>query len=449
MKIFILISILLLSQISQAKAKNLRALIDELFQKNSLLKSSQQMKVVSKFQYKKSLSQFFPKINLTSSYLKRTDYQLDFQNFDPTNPRPQEKELIKPMYSMHFELTQPIFLGGKLLAGRKIAKIGTSLSDQVYRKQKNQILFQLIQTAYHLAFLEEQRKVLQSSKESYKKLVRINKRKLNTGNALSYEYHQSKAELFSYESRLKSLEQNNKQTQERLKQLLESQEIPQVSIDLPTPFLESEVDKLIKISFEDLFQRSQKANQDYILAKKNLEKTQSEKLLAMSDYYPKIAFSYRQGYSNEDTGSLFSDESKDKQFGFSLTVPLFSGFSSTHERKIQSAQIFRAEKNLRHQILSLESKVRSEKKNLKLAKEIVEESKKWLSSANKSYKDAEKQFRNGRINTFQIVQIQGLKERATLSYLQSLEALYGKLLAFQITLGDSLETIYGGKEYDQ
>jgi len=168
-----------------------------------------------------------------------------------------------------------------------------------------------------------------------------------------------------------------------------------------------------------------------------------------SSYLPQLLFSYKYGYSSQGRSDFFDEDSRDSSWGVSLKIPLFSGLSSVYERKIQTGRVFVEEKKLRNQTLFLRSQVKEKHENLKEASLVLKENKKWMAAARKAHRDAEKHFRNGRISTFQMVQVQGLKQRAILSYLQSLENLYQRLMEFQVTLGYKLEEIYGAKTYEQ
>ena len=426
----------------EAQKASLEKLLHDFFENNSQMKALKESKNIAELNYKKSLSSFYPQIGLNSSYAKTTD-------FFASLPSLETSEDTKSFYNSHIELNQILYSGGRLTNSRKIAQLGKDTAHQAYEKQKQNLILNLLKTAYSLAFLKEQKNVLLASQKYYTRLVDLNRKKLRAGNALSYEFHQSQAELYSYSSRLKTLKQKKRLSERVLKTLLEKDNLNLPRIDLPTPFLEKKIKDLLEKNKGELFLEAQKENRDFLLAKKDLESSKLQKSLALSQFFPTLMLSYKYGYSSESRDNLFDAESKDSSIGFSLRIPLFSGFSSLHERKIQHARVFSSEKLLRHKTLALGSEVKEKYENLKEASEILQENKKWMASARKSHKDAERHFRSGRINTFQMVQVQGLRERATLSYLQSLEGLYQRLMEFQVVLGYKLEEIYGGKNYEQ
>ncbi len=441
MKRHVLLLMLPLSFI-EARVVSLSQLIDQFFKNNSQLMALKESKKIAESQYKKSLSSFFPKIDLNTSYTKTT-------NSSPIPPSFEIQKNTNTTYNGHIQLTQPLFLGGKLLSSKKLAQAGKYTAYQTYEKQKQTLLVQLLMTAYNLAFLKEQEKVLLASQKYYSRLVDLNQKKLKSGNALSYEYYQSRAELYSYNSRLKSLAQKKRLNHSILKSLLETENLNPVKIPLPTGFLEDKIEEFLKIPEKKLLDQAIKKNRDFLLAKKKVQILRLQRSLALSSHLPSLTFSYQYGYFSFPQSRGLDKRPRTSQWIFSLRIPLFSGLSFLQEKKIQSGRFFVAQKKLRHQILALPPRIKEQHQNLKEASHILQENRKWVASAKKAHKNAEKHFRSGRIGTVQMVQVQSLKERALLSYLQSLENLYRQLMKLQMSLGYKLEEIYAGKQYEK
>ena len=221
--------ILLLLMFSKAHSSTVFSpFLKELFENNSQLKVAQKQKSIAQLTYKKSYSYYFPEISLESSYMGSSDV-LGSSVLPPGLPGEDLGRQTSKIYSTHLQFLQPIWLGGKILAGIELAKLGSKESQYQYKKKKNEIVSKLILNLYSLSFLEAQREVLKNSEKSYVNLVQLNQKKLSTGNSLAYELYQSQAELFSYRSRLKALSQQIKRSQEQLKTLLEKEKVSSFS----------------------------------------------------------------------------------------------------------------------------------------------------------------------------------------------------------------------------
>lgn len=109
-------------------------------------------------------SQFYPQLNFIetlqstnnppqSFFFKLNERQLDFAHTDFNHPGTNTD------YESRFQLTQPLFTGGRLVANLNIAKQETAISEKEKEKTREEIAYQVAQSYYNLIIAKEYLKV--------------------------------------------------------------------------------------------------------------------------------------------------------------------------------------------------------------------------------------------------------------------------------------------------
>lgn len=377
----------------------------------------------ARFRFKEAKSSFFPTINLKAGY---TDQKSVFY-FSGT-----KIESSVSQYSSSLELSQPIYLGGRIWSGYKMRRLQVETAGQALFLKKNQVLSQFFDSYLMLIAMKEQLAELNESLKVQEQLLAITRKKQKRGAVSVYELDQVLADYNSYLYRVSD-------TNIRYKNL---QVMFFKSLNLPFQKIDGDLKiKPITLSgsperwIEDASNKRVELRQ----AQANMELAEINRSLDLGEDRLSVNLFGTYGYQNPDESKLFEKDSQVHTYGLSLTLPLFSGLSSLHKKRAAEEAIFSAKKSRELVRKKIAIDVRNQYSQMKSSDRLYDIAKKWFKSSERALKKGVESFRLGKVSSLQITQLQLARERAAFAYIEAKRHHFEVQKNWQVIVGGDLQ----------
>ena len=269
-------------------------------------------------------SEYFPKINLSSSLNKATT-TFQSSNTQETDP-----------YSINLGLSMLLYDFGGRSARMDSFKSYLSNSGFEYNKSLQDLILSIHIAYFNLLGAKEDLISAKANEAMYKKTYDEAKRKYEVGLVALNDKLQTQT---SYEqSKLKVIEMENavKQYEGNLATILNLS--PQTSIKLQTPPKDRDLTALNKEdTLEKIIQKASQNRAEIRAQEENINAANAKLRELRSSRYGSFSLSLDSGYNN----SWNNDKSykRNNQIGLSYNLPLFTGFDTSH--KISAAKLKR------------------------------------------------------------------------------------------------------------
>jgi outer membrane protein len=338
-------------------------------------------------------SSFYPSINLSSSYRN---------NESSSGGR-------SGSYSSSIGLSLPLYQGGNIRAGVKIAKIQVQMAEENYRQGEDEVILSVKEAFFKILLKQEQIALAEDVLKRRKEDLVLIRLKYYAGRESSPALKEAEANLLQSEYDKEQTEKELILAQIELNLLLGRPRRTEVSIryedeDMKFPSLDRLIEEA-KTQRPDI--RSQRANTEVLKA----QVTQ-----AKSDYFPKISLSSSYGMG----GSEFLDQEGDWSAGISFSLPIFSGFST--KAKVQESTLSLKEQDAK--IVELEQQIEEEIEqaysNWELAGKVIEVYDKTLQAAREIYQLTKLQYEQGLTSYFFLQQKESDLANAESRYINAL-----------------------------
>lgn len=176
MKNLIYLLILLLPAIGMAQSYTLDQCIDSALKNNYSLKNSRLDYEASEQARKEAFTKYFPSVSATGMSFKATEYMIDENidlsmlgqvfaslGIDPSTlglPSSYPFQKMKDGTIGLVSATQPIFAGGQIVNGNKLARIGREVSGLKITLTENEVIYQTEEYFWQIVSLKEKIKTL-------------------------------------------------------------------------------------------------------------------------------------------------------------------------------------------------------------------------------------------------------------------------------------------------
>ncbi len=296
-----------------------------------------------------AFSHFLPKVDAAvMKLLKEKPMIVEFPSMVPGDPPSRMELSFTRDYTVAFQASQPLFLGGQIFYNWKIADKNLELSNLKYQEQLDNLVFQ-VKSTYYLCFifekvLEAVREGLELSREHFEKVDSFYK----AGTATYQEWLRAKVQLSNLDPELHQAESNLISAFNTLKLLLGVQS----DIKL-TSRLNTEGDLILDA---DRYRDKINANLQLIGIKKAIDMAEYQRRISWGDYLPKLSISmdYSLGSDEFKFGRGYWDENYSINLNIQLSI--FDGFAKHARRKRADYSI----KALEHQSIFYEKSIKNE-----------------------------------------------------------------------------------------
>jgi outer membrane protein TolC len=343
-------------------------------------------------------------------------------------------------YTVGLSVSQPIYLGGRVWNTIRIRKELATQAEYLFGFAQQKALISALGQLVQLDSLIQKVKNIRQSQDIQKNLLDVTIRKSKRGNARSYEVHQAYADYYSYGPRIELLNNQILEAKESLSERLKwpMDKIYSQSIVKQLVQVTKNSEKFKSMTVKQALQNSYKSRADYLAQAQSLKIAKTQKKINFGSHLPTVQLSGSWGYLSNNTSQLIESSSRNETYGLDISIPLFSGLSSFHDRKSDEMKIFvQTKKNeaLRQSIkVQLLKYLDLYQRSIK----TLDQTQKWKSSAQKALVSGEKNFKSGFIQQVQMVQLQVGFERAFGAHIDARSQLINSYVNLAFQLGEDL-----------
>lgn len=392
---------------------------------------------------KVTLSDAFPQVSLSMEGTRFRDPGIlnspNFQDLinDPNSPIPREFLLPVPLnlYTLSVNVDQPLFVWGKNFKALEAAKIEIETTHLNIKAKENDISYSIAVAFYDFVLSFERLKVLEKSKETQEKNLRIVSDKFEIGSATKLDFLKAKVSLSNLIPQTIRAENEIKIARANLNYLM-GREID--TFFLPADSLEPPA-SMPKLDFQSLSAEASDNRPDLASIEKNNRFLEKGIEIQKTDLRPRLDFFGNYGWSAIDYDNIGNSDFESWSVGVGLSITLFDGFRTTG--RIMQAQSQILQNDLSRQYLESEIKLEIEKslrelqrayKSLEAANVAKEQAQEALKVAQDTFElnaatqlevlDSEEEVRQAELNVAQAKR-DCLVSIATLKYLSGINIL--------------------------
>ncbi|MCR5246403.1 MAG: TolC family protein [Paludibacteraceae bacterium] len=397
----------------------------------------------AELQKKAAFTHYFPQISAVGGGM-RTNEDIVKAEIKPGKVLPAEMAQMLPpemMSSMPSSMTvsamdrtliagvtatQPVYMGGQIVNGNRLAKLGIEVSQLKKQQSYNEVSLTAEQYYWQIVSLMEKQKTLDSVHEMLKKIEKDADVAVKAGVAMNNDLLSVQLKLNEVESNRLKLDNAIRLCKRVLAQYIgkEGQEIDiKVDVDPSSmpgyPLLKTDGDTVVCNTVE------------YQLLQKNVEAKMLQHKLEVGKTLPKVAVGA--GYNYADFG-----DGMDNNFGMifaTVSVPLSDWWGGTHNIKRSKLAVKNAEELLEDNTQLLKIRVQKNLddvddayKQLVIAKKSIEQSEENL-RLNKDFYDA------GVVSMNDFLEAQQKYQQSRDQYIDAYATLQTKLLEYKQSLG--------------
>lgn len=369
-----------------------------------------------------SVTNFLPKVNSSGTFVRLDTVPTTYVNtaFGPMKIKVGEQN----NYSLDVKLSQPVFLGGKLVLGYMISKERLQMSKNDLEKTKRDIKFSVIQLYLSAKLFDQMidvnRKVIEAKENHYK----VTLSKYNLGTSSKLEKLSSEVDFENSKIELKNLIKQRDNLLNSLKFM--------IGIDINDTIILTDslsfttvdrfdtlgLDSLTKEKLLDICFKNKSELKNLEISKKIAKKGT---LLNSSSFLPNLVFftsyNYKNYYSYISDSSYFDGS---YNLGVSVNLDLLSGGS----RVLNILKSKKQEKQVNMSYLLLKEKVPVDLelliKSYENSKENLNMFEKTVNLSKEAYLTATEQYNRGIISNVDYMDAETKYINAQMGYLKSL-----------------------------
>lgn len=424
--------VLIVASLLSTQLLTLDECIDIALEQNLTLKELEEELRVATSEYRSSWSNFLPNLSVSggySRYRSENPWPGGFYTFEDTS------------WSTTLHLTQILFdsdkfaLSGQLKGHREVL-------ESEYREEKLSVSLKVKEAYYSLLrakkLLEVSETRVKESETNLEKTEELHK----LGSASRAELLKARVNLLESRLELTGAEKNVEIAKSNLLVILglgPSEEIRVKEDSVPPDRWELEIEDIP--TFESALELTRLYNPKLRRAEANLKLAKTDLYAAYGSYLPKFSLSAHYGYEGSSLFPLreaWDSGRKSWQFGFSISLPIFTGFQrfltvDKARANCRSAEYYRriVERDLLLELKNCYLDIKESKERLKLAEEN-------LQLAKESYQAAKERYNLGVAPILELIdaELSLVKAEST-----RIEALYDCRLAIE-----RLKTIVGKED---
>ncbi|NLW47936.1 MAG: TolC family protein [Firmicutes bacterium] len=335
----------------------------------------------------------------------------------------------------NLSLEQPLYTGGKLTAGLRIAKLEYEKALEDERSAKQQVIFGVKQCYYIIWLAEQTLKVTQDSYDYMGRLYQQTKRLYDVGTKSKYDLLMAQTE---FEKRKPDLiEAKNGVIMAKL-QLANLIGLPQnKAFNVKDELSQVQLPESMALSLESILEEAYQMNPEIRNAQKDLAMAKNSIKIARAGYLPTIGVGGTKTKTSNDPASppLLNEEENTFTIAVNLSGVIFNGFKTQSEvtaaKELEAAAKINESKkrddirlNVQKAILDLETsleKARANKAASNLAKETL--------------RMTQARYDAGMATTMDISEVQIKVDQVLIGYYKGISDYIIALAKLDVTLG--------------
>ncbi|MCK4352193.1 TolC family protein [candidate division WOR-3 bacterium] len=316
-------------------------------------------------------------------------------------------------YLSRASLQQPLFTWGKILNAYQISKLNFEAEREDFRKQKNELVFNVTKSFYGILVLNELIKLTSDAYTQTKRHVKVVEKRYNAGLASKFDLLRAKVQLANMEPQVIKAKNGLEIAKIGIKTLLglSQDTIIKLKGELRVgAYRNTPLQKCIKDA---------KANRPEIKSLQ-LRKNMTLKALSIAKRanFPNLAFIANYDYKKP---LYFENEwGTDWNVTLALQFPLLTGFETLGKIRQANARVSQAEHGLNLLKDAIELEVRMAYLQLEESKRIVESQEKNIAQAKEALSIVDKRYKQGLATSLEVMDTQLALTKAKTNWLQSL-----------------------------
>ncbi len=360
-------------------------------------------------------SGFLPKIDAQASYTKLAELptiEMEIPGAGAMAFKMGEQE----NYVTRASLQQPLFTWGKVLNGYQISKLNVDASQEDFRKQKNELVFNVTQSFYGILVLEEFAKVTEDAYKQVERHIKVVEKRYNEGLASKFNLLRGRVQLANMEPQVIKVKDGLKIAKTGFKMLLG---LPQdTPIELKGELKYEPVGAQYIVPLHQCIDESQ-VNRPEVKSLV-LRKQMARKALAIvrKANLPNLAFMANYDYKKP----LYFDNEWGTDWNVTVTLqmPIFTGLGNFGKVRQASYQLSQVEHGLNLLKEVVEMEVRAIYLQLEEAEKLVESQKANIKQAEEAMRIVEERYKQGLTTSLEVMDTQLALTNAKTNWLQSL-----------------------------
>jgi outer membrane protein TolC len=396
---------------AETKILDLKGLIQLAKEKNPQIIESRDKIELYEFQTKLLTTSLYPTINwnLNGNYQKDAVYK----GSASFNGKPYNQ------YGSDLKISQTLYAYGSLSAinkadfDKKIQNLNSSIVER-------DITVNIINSFYKLLLYRELFENLNHSKEIIQKSLSTAEARFKSGRGQLLDVLQVKTQLALIEPKIEDAKNQVEIAANNIAYFTGEKNIQGIKI----------TGELKKLNFDSIIKtinQNEIMRYEYAINELKLNQLDYTKDVTNGANYPTVKFVGDYLFNNYKKAELFSDNSHAYAISLQVNIPLFSGFSSFHEKNILNT----TERNLRTEKIDLENSLALNEmvglKNLKSAETSLVSAEKAASFAHESQLEAAKNYK---LATIDFLQFLSVEQSAVDAYSSLLQLKYQSIIAF-------------------
>jgi outer membrane protein TolC len=336
-------------------------------------------------------------------------------------------------YIAQLKLVQPLYEGGALLSGLSYANKDIDIRKLDLDVTERGIIASVIQQFYAVFTNKEVNTILQKTQAVEKESLSTAQRYYKIGRGQLIDVLQIKVQIAQLNPQIQTADNQMKSAASQLTALLHESQTTSLNlvgslatID-PTTIrgLDSTKKKLPEITRGEL----------------QISQFHDKIDVSLAQYFPSLNLQGTYGQQSTIRSELFSDYSTGWTVGLFLTIPIFNGLASIHERHALNSQVMQLEYGQQKLLDTLSYNETQADRDFDTAVTVVGSSKEAADFAKESLKEAQRDFRLQTINYLQLLTSQQNYLSTELTYIQAKGSYINTLAEYCVSKGIPIEKL--------
>ncbi|MDR1653599.1 MAG: TolC family protein [Prevotellaceae bacterium] len=337
------------------------------------------------------------------------------------NSEPQKIEMLKNGMIAGVQATQPVFAGGQIVNGNRLAKTGVEVRQLQKQITENEILLETERYFWQLVSLQEKMKTVENSDAVLARILLDVKVAVEAGLTTQNDLLRVELEQNRLESGKLKLENGLQMIKMALGQKIgvpaDSFDIQKLEIEAPIP--------TIKVSLEKDLGGLQN-RPEYKLLDKSVEAAHLQHDMEVGKNLPAIAIGAGYNYMNFDMHKENGMKNNFSMLFATVSVPISDWWGGSHAIKRKKIELQQAENAKKENIELLLQQMQSVQNGLNEAYQQLLLAKKSILSVEENLKISQNNYNAGLTNLSDLLEAQNLLQQARDQYTEAATQYYLK-----------------------
>jgi outer membrane protein TolC len=288
-------------------------------------------------------------------------------------------------YTFQLKLVQPLYQGGAILSGLHAAEKELDIRKKDLEISERDVTAQVINSFYSVMLNQQLLNVLNYTLNEEKQTQALVEKYQKIGRTQLLDVLQIKTQVALIYPRISTAENQMKSSASQLMSLLHDNQTEAVNLTGDLVYIDpATVNKVLSMKRE----RPELARSRIVI-----DQFDDKSTVALSTYNPSFNLQALYGKTANSQSDLLNDFSNTWSVGFQLTVPIFAGLASIHEKRVLASQEKQLEYNQQSLLDNLAySQVQAER-NLDVATAVLKSTQEASEYSTASLKEAQREFK--------------------------------------------------------